>query len=432
MELSVKNKIMLGFAFLIVVVASVMIFVISDRKSADESFEYNVYELKREVQPDKEKEILAVNITCDCEAGRDEYVNAMISISDESVTDAKAGIKVRGHTTSHGKKVPYNIKFKNKINIDNMGQSKKWCLLADMYDPTHMRNKLVLDFSDNMGMEYISECEYAEVYYNGDYRGVYLLCMPVNVGKDKVDIDIEKGDSLIQLVPNAEYTDKTVIQTKAGMLFSIEESGKNPQEIKEFLDKFEDSMAYGLDSLQKYADITGFVDYYIVNELFKDVDFATSSSYFYIKDEKLYAGPVWDFDYSSGNVDKERYPDYYIENDNLGTEGIYCEKYWFSYLMNIDTFKELVIKRYKNLQPLIKNLYMDNELGRNRIDDLMYKYKSNYEKNNAVWEQKNKYSPGQIQPQNVFDSNIKYLRTWITKRNEWLCNYWNIGENADE
>lgn len=428
--INVKKKIMAMVIIALTAASAAVVFMSSGEEAVNKTEEYKCT-IKRESVQESDKDIPVINIECGCEVGRDEYVQAHITTSDQIINEDMK-IKVRGHTTAYGKKVPYNIKFDSKKNMFGMGSSKKWCLVANMYDPSQMRNKLALDFAANLGMDYVSKCEYAELYYNGEYRGIYLLCTPVNVGKDKVDINIENGDSLLQLVPYESYTDKNVIKTGAGVFLAIEESEKNPEEIKNFLDEFEKSIALGFENMKKYADIESFVDYYVMNELFKDVDFATSSGFFYIKNGKLYAGPVWDYDYSSGNVDSQVHAGYYSDGDVNGTGGIYCQKFWFSFLIQNEEFRNMVTERYEEIQPLIENLYMDNELGKNRIDDLIDKYEKCYEKNNNLWNPVEKYSPGQCMPSGEFKENVENLRMWFMERNEWLEKYWNIGEVVDE
>ena len=72
------------------------------------------------------------------------------------------------------------------------------------------------------------------------------------------------------------------------------------------------------EEIRKYLDIESFVDAFIVQEFFKQVDYATSSTRFYIKDGKLYEGPVWDFDLSSGNCSSSYYKSY----NNVNTTGL--------------------------------------------------------------------------------------------------------------
>ena len=52
-----------------------------------------------------------------------------------------------------------------------------------------------------------------------------------------------------------------------------------------------------------YIDIDSFINYYLIQELFMNVDVDYSSVFMYKHgDEKLKFGPIWDFDLSSGNV----------------------------------------------------------------------------------------------------------------------------------
>jgi hypothetical protein len=56
----------------------------------------------------------------------------------------------------------------------------------------------------------------------------------------------------------------------------------------------------------KYIDVNSFIDFMIINELSKNVDAYRLSSYLYkesfLKGDKLYAGPVWDYDLAWHNA----------------------------------------------------------------------------------------------------------------------------------
>jgi hypothetical protein len=52
-----------------------------------------------------------------------------------------------------------------------------------------------------------------------------------------------------------------------------------------------------------YIDVDSAVNYYIINELFKNVDGAVASAFLHKKrDGKLFFGPIWDFDLGLGNA----------------------------------------------------------------------------------------------------------------------------------
>ena len=420
-----RKFILTGISFILMIA----LVACASTKSATSTTEKTAYSIVPKTFQKENADIPKVYIDTNGDTNREEYINSFVRISDssgqyEDIYSYNAGLKVRGHTTAHGKKVPYNIRFEEKVNVLGMGNSKKWCLLANLFDPTMMRNTLALDLARNMGMEYTSKCEYVELIYNGEDQGVYLLCTPVSEGKDKVDLDISENDYLLQLQPNYTYSDKELITTNGGIILSIEEGNTDDLTyLTEFMFNFENSIGYGLEEFSKYADVDSFVDFYVFYEIVKDVDFATSSTFLYIKDNKIYAGPVWDLDLSMGNINENYYTNYSNDGE-CSYEGFYCQKLWFSYLILNSEFQNKVKERFMELQPLIENLTTDNELGRNRIDDIIDKYGSDFDNNFTIWKEEKKYGANQMVPLATFEENVEYLRQWIINRNEWLRKQW--------
>lgn len=122
-----------------------------------------------------------------------------ITLVDESgnVEDySDCEMKGRGNYTwnnSEMVKKPYQIKFSSKVDVFGLGSAKKWVLLANYADGTLMKNKLVLDLADKIGMPYSSDSEWVDLYVNGEYAGNYLLCEKVEVGKNRVNLKSEYG-----------------------------------------------------------------------------------------------------------------------------------------------------------------------------------------------------------------------------------------------
>ena len=69
----------------------------------------------------------------------------------DPVADTNATVRIRGNSTSSGPKKPYNIKFSSKTNLFGMGKGKKYCLIANLYDPTLIRNHAAFDFAATSG-----------------------------------------------------------------------------------------------------------------------------------------------------------------------------------------------------------------------------------------------------------------------------------------
>lgn len=92
-------------------------------------------------------------------------------------------------------KYPYNIKLSSKVKLFGMEKSKKWCLLANDFDQSLIRNKFIFDLAEDAGMAYTPESEYADVYQNGRYIGNYLVTSKVEVDSKRVDIYDLEGET---------------------------------------------------------------------------------------------------------------------------------------------------------------------------------------------------------------------------------------------
>lgn len=97
-------------------------------------------------------------------------------------------IKLRGNSTRLRDKRPFNIKLEEKTDLLGMGKNKHWALLANDIDHTMMRNKLLYDFSGDIGMDTYCKSENVVLIFNQEYYGVYQLCELVNLGSSRVDI----------------------------------------------------------------------------------------------------------------------------------------------------------------------------------------------------------------------------------------------------
>ena len=362
---------------------------------------------------------------------RNEYVTCRIRIVDptgkyEEIDDAEATIKIRGNSTSSGAKKPYNIKFSSKEDVLGMGKCKKWCLLANMYDKTLMRNKLAYDFAAAIGLAYTQQSTFADLYLNGKYMGNYQICESIGVGDTRVDIDTKGNEFLLEYEPREGYSNPQWIWTPLmGKLYGFNDPEEPTAEQRAWLTQFfidAENALYSGDRarIEQYWDIDSFVNDYIVHEFFKNVDAQTSSTRYYIKGGKIYGGPVWDFDLSSGNCDSSYYKGYFPGGNS--SNGWYCRHIWYDDLLVTGWFEELVIKRFRELQPIIMNLTFDNELGKNRIDLLLEEYGGSFRANfkEAGWSVTSKDSPYERIPLSTYEENVQFLRNWFIRRNNWM------------
>ena len=108
-------------------------------------------------------------------------------------------IKGRGNSSwdagAQFDKYPYNIKLDKKTDVFGMGKYKKWCLLANVFDETMVRNLVVNDLAEAMELDYSTSGTNADLYVNGEYIGTYVICEKVEAGDGElVEIaDLEKA-----------------------------------------------------------------------------------------------------------------------------------------------------------------------------------------------------------------------------------------------
>ena len=115
----------------------------------------------------------------------------LICIESDGNIDCKGKlerIKLHGNTSVSCQKKTYQIQFENDENLLKMGQAQKWILQANAYDGSYMRNKLAYDIALEFGLRYAIEANYADVYFNNEYAGNYLICEKVENGLNRVKI----------------------------------------------------------------------------------------------------------------------------------------------------------------------------------------------------------------------------------------------------
>jgi len=136
--------------------------------------------------------------------------------------------------------------------------------------------------------------------------------------------------------PENLYTNDTLTNYLQGLFADFEEAI--------YSESFYNSKGH---HYSEYIDVDSFVDYYIVNALFLNVEFGYKSMYLYIDGTGLITmGPVWDFDWSSGN----RF---------LGANGDYNQWYndwrgncntWYRQLYGDPWFVSLIEERWFEVQ----------------------------------------------------------------------------------
>ncbi len=288
-----------------------------------------------------------------------------------------------------------------------------------------------------------------EVYLNGKFNGNYLITEAVEAKKERIDIDAynaESNDILLELgtrnEPDVDHFTTDVLSTtfdvndpEKGDDLTDAQVDEKIERIKQYLNGFETSLRnQSYEEILQYIDEDSFVNFYIVNELFKNVDFNFSSTRFFVKDNKIYAGPCWDYDLSSGNCKSSYYKDYYV--DGVSYKGYYCQNMnWYKQLFRNDTFYNKVKERYRELQYKIQNIYKNDSETIISVKYLVDNYGASFERNyrpenelGAGWFLTNDdgYSYAAESGWKIWQEPIEFLRDWMENRNIWLCDQWGI------
>ncbi|MCC7503477.1 MAG: CotH kinase family protein [Flavobacteriales bacterium] len=255
--------------------------------------------------------------------------------------EGKIGIERRGATSATMPKKSYGVETwdLNAIAIDtalfDMPSENDWVLSAGYPDKTLFRNAFTYGTARAMG-RYAPRTMHVDVLLNGEYIGVYTFCEKVKRDEGRVDIakllptdvlgdeltggyivKVDKttgsgGDGWYSLLPpafNSGGADVAILYDEPDQDDIVAQQANY---IEAYVDSFELSLlsAFPADTSTGYPhfiDPVTFADQLLVNELTKNGDGYRIST-FYHKDKnsnggKLKAGPVWDYDVSSGNGD---------------------------------------------------------------------------------------------------------------------------------
>ena len=361
------------------------------------------------------------------------YVDGTISISDpeglySDVYEFKAdmGIRGRGNSTWSFPKKPWKVKLDEKASLLGMPADKEWALLANYADRTLIRNIVAMKLSEICGFSWTPRMRSVEVYLNNEYQGVYTLCEHKKVSKDRVDIDVvgendNSGDAVTggyYLEIEEQQDETTCWWTSMGvpMMFSDPEEPTAQQlaYVKDMFESFEQALWARnwsqTSGYPKYIDVDSFVDYYIVQELTKNIDGNLRKSSFITKErgKKMEMYHLWDFDLTLGNCG------YFWGNVGNGPENFWIRlNKWFPHLFNDPAFVQKVQKRWNELMPEFSKipdfideqaLYLDKAQQRN------FKVWS-------IWESVDWVSFPSL---GSYEKEVDYLKEFYTERLQWL------------
>ena len=369
----------------------------------------------------------------DTQSGNMDYIHSekgnkesgdMYLIDGDGVTDYSGkveSISGRGNSTWNiSDKKPYSITLSQEGDLLGMGQAKRWILLANAADFSNLRNKLVYDFADSISMPYSPDTRWVELYLNGEYVGLYLLSERNEVQTNRVDIDIDNSFLVsMEAKERMASADYSFFSTEADKYLRIHYPlNANTQQVQQ-LDTLWQSVENailsenGIDTISGKAwdeliDVDSWVTKYIVEEVFGNLDACSISQYFYSEGGKIFAGPVWDYDYAVGTDVVWHLTNPQTLNVNCFVDNAESETSWFYNLYQKPEFQNRVREIYtEKFEPALEELLSD------KLDAYSSQISRADELNRLRWAQKG----------SVYD-DAKYISDFMNKRIDFLNSLW--------
>ncbi|MDP4276359.1 MAG: CotH kinase family protein, partial [Bacteroidota bacterium] len=387
-----------------------------------------------------------------------DNVSGTNSIQDTTYTyNGKIGIEIRGNTSATFPKKSYTVETRTttgtNLNVSLLGLPKEndWVFNGPYPDKSLMRNVLAYHLGNLTG-KWSPRTRYFELYLNGAYQGVYILVEKIKVDKNRLNLSSLKaadttGDQVtggyILKIDRPETTDVenvdywispyrawTNLKQQVYFLFQDPDGSdlNAPQHayIKQCITNFENTV-YSDNYQDKekgfypLVDLKSFLDYYIINELSRNLDGYRISTFLHkdrdSKGGKITMGPYWDYDICFGNADffSAGQTEGWII-DGMGDADAYAMPFWWQKFRLDPYFNAQLKKRWNEwtasyINPTYLNQYIDS-----CADVLFDAQKRNFQTwpilNTYVWP--NNYVGGS------YANEISYLKNWLNKRITWM------------
>ena len=374
------------------------------------------------------------------------------------------GIRYRGNSSfGMSDKKPYSFHTmtgpleqegvkKKKVDILGMGKDNKWVLLAPYADRSMIRDLLAFTVA-RPWMEYTPEGKLVEVFVDGIYYGVYVLCEAVSKGKTRLNLDDpgEEGDALtggylLEVDCDEEgfftshfhpmMSDGTLImdrynyyQYKSPEIQDMTRAQINF--INNRIDDMEETLASPnyLDPVnvyRKYIDVQNFIDYQLITEFGNNVDgYRLSGKFFKRRDsiDQRFKMVLWDFNIAFGGArHNQSYRTdtwMYQSNDVTYPLGeVYLVPFWWQRVNTDPDYTAQLKARWKQW----RKSNLSDEAVMATVDSLVYvlnKYGAE-QRNSTAWPRWKQWVwPNYYTPKSYSDE-INYLKNWITQRLAWM------------
>lgn len=379
--------------------------------------------------------------------------NARNNLSDPfNHYNGKIGIEFRGQSSQSFPMKSYGIELRDKNgnsqdkSLFGLPKESDWILYAPYLDKTLMRNFLAYTMSQEMG-HWAAHCRYVELVVNGEYMGIYVFMEKIKRGSGRVPIT------------KMEVTDTSGDAVTGGYIFSLDKDAQawysaytlpggtsKPQfsyvipkpenivpaqkdYIRRYVDSFENAL-YGpqfqdpVTGVRKFADIASFIDFFIVNEVSRNVDGYRLSTYLNkdrdSKNSRIKAGPVWDYDLAFRNANYcngSSTNGWAYEFNTVCPADYWLVPFWWSNFMKDSSFVSDLRCRWKSLRST--SLSETHFFG--LIDSVVNLTAEARQRHYQRWPILGTYIWPNPQPIPAnYEGEITLLKSWLRERLQWI------------
>ncbi len=379
---------------------------------------------------------------------------AFNSVSDSgNVYNGHIGIEIRGSSSAGYPQKPYSLETRDSLgnNLDvpllGMPAENDWLLISHYNEKTFMRNPLSFNMFREMG-HYSVRFRLVDVVLNGNYEGIYLFCEKIKRDKNRIDIKkltpeensgvnltggyIFKTDyahsydswlSAYSPIDHPDYDTRFVYYYPKYYIITDAQKAY----LQEYVDQFQallhqDNFA---EYFRDYIDVKSFIDYFIVSEVSRNIDGYKKSRYYHKDrkdiDNRLHAGPVWDFDWAWKNIH-----DCSFLANTVGAGWAYrtndCRRTytpgWYVRMLQDPTFADEINCRYFALRQTV--LSLDHLYA--FMDSIYNAVKVPQENHFKRWQVLGVRTgaPEIEPPAQTWEEEVERLKNWIRIRLNWL------------
>jgi hypothetical protein len=218
----------------------------------------------------------------------DIYIPAAVTI-DTHLLDS-VGVRLKGNASysNPGMKKPLKLSFNEYIGSQRYDGLKSVHLNNSAFDPTGLREKLMLDVLNHHGLP-APRCTFAAVYMNGGYVGLYKIIESI----DKKFLANRFGDNegnLYKGDPNGTLEWKGTEQVAYINDYELKtnETENNWCGLIDLIDRINNKGSYFPSQIESRLDVDGYLWALAVNNVFANMDsYLYNPHNFYLYDDPL-------------------------------------------------------------------------------------------------------------------------------------------------